>query len=465
MQSTFVPKKLSFNSVGSLFSKYVINLVPSARGAYGEIFHGIDNATQKKVAIKKILLGSSIYDSTYLLREIKILHMLKGNPYIVSLEYLATSGSEINFESVYLVFEYCDTNLSAVIHSGQELSERHLQFILYQILCGVNYIHSAYLIHRDIKPSNILINENCTVKICDFGISRATHMLRDMESSAASSSNQSFRNFTPYVVTRWYRSPELLVNCRAEAPTDIWGVGCILAELLFKKPLFPGNTSLSVFMLILDTLGDLEIHNDVEWIINESIRFQVKNYKCTLPTLETRISLLSESGRELLKSLLKFNPRSRISAERALHHPWFEGFFNQSNITEFSLTDKSVDEKSSLENYYDFELALDAAPRDAAPRPLTPSIDQLAREYIIMEIERYKSEPDSSTDSSSTLAIDSTVLANNALDSAVEETTAQTPTPAAATPSSTLGTLFYGSENSRPNVVDTNSSASESFNL
>lgn len=112
------------------------------------------------------------------------------------------------------------------------------QYFLYQLLRGLKYIHSAKVIHRDLKPSNLLLNANCDLKICDFGLARPT-------------SENEF--MTEYVVTRWYRAPELLLNSSDyTAAIDVWSVGCIFMELMNRKPLFPGKDHVHQMRLLTE---------------------------------------------------------------------------------------------------------------------------------------------------------------------------------------------------------------------
>lgn len=113
-----------------------------------------------------------------------------------------------------------------------------LQYFLYQILRGLKYIHSANVLHRDLKPSNLLLNANCDLKICDFGLARVTSETDFM---------------TEYVVTRWYRAPELLLNSSDyTAAIDVWSVGCIFMELMDRKPLFPGRDHVHQLRLLME---------------------------------------------------------------------------------------------------------------------------------------------------------------------------------------------------------------------
>jgi serine/threonine protein kinase len=116
-----------------------------------------------------------------------------------------------------------------------------LQYFLYQILRGLKFIHSANVIHRDLKPSNLLLNANCDLKICDFGLARPSSE-SDM--------------MTEYVVTRWYRAPELLLNSTDySAAIDVWSVGCIFMELINRQPIFPGRDHMHQMRLITEVIN------------------------------------------------------------------------------------------------------------------------------------------------------------------------------------------------------------------
>ena len=114
----------------------------------------------------------NLTNARHLLREIKLLRMLNSHINIVRFKGLLPPADLENFNDLCLVFEYIDTDLQKLIHSDQYFTNLHIQFFLYQILCGVNYIHSTNIIHRDLKPSNILVNANCTLKLCDLGLAR-----------------------------------------------------------------------------------------------------------------------------------------------------------------------------------------------------------------------------------------------------------------------------------------------------
>ena len=130
-----------------------------------------------------------------------------------------------------------DTDLTQIIKSEQPLTEEHYKFFLYQLLRGLKYIHSAQIVHRDLvlyffikKPRNLLVNSNCDLKICDFGLARP--LFHNIKANV----------LTEYVATRWYRAPELLLSAQHYTTSvDMWSVGCIFAEMLQRKPFLPGT--------------------------------------------------------------------------------------------------------------------------------------------------------------------------------------------------------------------------------
>ncbi|KAF5549532.1 mitogen-activated kinase [Fusarium mexicanum] len=199
-----------------------------------------------------------------------------------------------------------DTDLHKVIKS-QPLSDEHCQFLMYQSLCALKALHSLGIIHRDLKPSNILLNKDCDLKICDFGLSRST-----------TSSHQSRGFMTEYVVTRWYRAPELMwTPGRYTDAIDIWSLGCIFAEMLSGTPIFPGKHFLNQLSTIFDILGSPTAE------FCGSIRSpQARNYM-----------LSSSQAIDLLRKMLTLDPSKRITAEEALKHPYLGLYYDPADET------------------------------------------------------------------------------------------------------------------------------------
>ncbi|KAK6935972.1 Protein kinase domain [Dillenia turbinata] len=304
-------KYVRYNILGNLFevsSKYVPPIRPVGRGAYGIVCCAMNSETKEEVAIKRI--GKAFdnrIDAKRTLREIKLLcHMDHDN--IIKIKDIIRPPNKEKFEDVYIVYELMDTDMHQIIRSSQPLTNDHCQYFLYQLLRGLKYVHSANVLHRDLKPSNLLLNANCDLKICDFGLARTTSETDFM---------------TEYVVTRWYRAPELLLNCSEyTAAIDIWSVGCILMEIMLREPLFPGKDYVQQLGLIMQLLGSPE-DSDLGFLRSDNARKYVKQ----LPhfpkqSFKGKFPKMSPEAIDLAEKMLVFDPRKRITVEEALNHPF-----------------------------------------------------------------------------------------------------------------------------------------------
>ncbi|KAK9822621.1 hypothetical protein WJX74_011011 [Apatococcus lobatus] len=286
------------------------------KGASGVVISAKDTRTGEKVAIKK--LGNAFEHTAncrQTLREMKLLRHLQHDN-IVGLKDVMRPASQADFKDMYLVHDLMDTDLHQIIRTSQPLTDEHFQYFIYQVLRGLKFIHTAGVLHRDLKPSNLLLNASCDLKIADFGLARH------------SSGNQNF--MTEYVVTRWYRAPELLLaNETYSGAIDIWSVGCILAEVLQRTPLFPGADYLDQLKRIIKVLGS---PSDAELTFIQHPR--ARSYLNQLPAsnrvdFQTLYPSASPLAIDLLDQMLQFDPRRRISVEAALAHPYLAALHDQ----------------------------------------------------------------------------------------------------------------------------------------
>ncbi|CAM8889350.1 unnamed protein product [Rhodiola kirilowii] len=300
-----------YNILGDLFevsSKYVPPIQPVGRGAYGIVCCAKNYETGEEVAIKKI--GNAFdnrIDAKRTLREIKLLrHMDHDN--VIKIKDIIIPPEKENFNDVYIVYDLMDTDLHQIIHSNQPLTDDHCQYFLYQLLRGLKYVHSANVLHRDLKPSNLLLNANCDLKICDFGLARTTSETDFM---------------TEYVVTRWYRAPELLLNCSEyTGAIDIWSVGCIFVEIMLREPLFPGKDYVQQLGLITELLGSPE-DKDLGFLRSDNARKYIKKLShCPKQQFLKKFPNMPPLAADLAERMLVFDPCKRITVEEALNHPY-----------------------------------------------------------------------------------------------------------------------------------------------
>jgi len=290
-------------------------LTPVGSGAYGQVCSAVDTKMHVKVAIKKLArpFQSAVHAKrTY--RELRMLKHMNHENVIGLLDVFHPSTSLDDFQQIYLVTHLMGADLNNIVRT-QKLSDDHVQFLVYQILRGLKYIHSAGIIHRDLKPSNIAVNEDCELKILDFGLARPTE-----------------NEMTGYVATRWYRAPEIMLNWMHYNQTvDIWSVGCIMAELLTGRTLFPGTDHIHQLNLIMEILGTP--HEEfMQKISSESAR----SYIQSLPPLRKKdfkdvFKGANPLAIDLLEKMLELDADKRITAEEALAHKYLAQYADPSD--------------------------------------------------------------------------------------------------------------------------------------
>lgn len=299
-------------------SQYQIQEV-IGKGSYGVVAAAVDTRTGERVAIKKINdVFEHVSDATRILREIKLLRLLR-HPDIVEIKHIMLPPSRREFQDIYVVFELMESDLHQVIKANDDLTPEHHQFFLYQLLRALKYIHAANVFHRDLKPKNILANSDCKLKICDFGLARAS--FNDAPSAIF---------WTDYVATRWYRAPELCGSffSKYTPAIDIWSIGCIFAELLTGRPLFPGKNVVHQLDLITDLLGSPSSET-LSRIRNEKARRYLSCMRKKHPVPFTqKFRNADPMALRLLERLLAFDPKDRPTADEALADPYFAPLAN-----------------------------------------------------------------------------------------------------------------------------------------
>ncbi|KAJ7043504.1 kinase-like protein [Mycena alexandri] len=308
-------------------------------GAYGVVISAGDEITGETVAIK---LVSRVFDKIQLakraLREITLLRHFTGHANITGLIDAKMISPESN--EIYIFMEPMEADLHQIIKSGQTLTSEHVQYFVYQILRGMKFVHSASVIHRDLKPGNLLVNADCELKICDFGLSRGF---------------ENASHLTEYVATRWYRAPEIMLGFREyDTAIDVWSIGCILAELLSSQPLFKGKDYVDQLKKILDVLGSPE-ETVLQKIASEKARTYVRSLPISKKRPFTKILPTADiQAIELLSHMLTFDPDQRFTVTEALEHPWLSGYHEPEEEPECSEVFekwKAIEELKTLDEF------------------------------------------------------------------------------------------------------------------
>lgn len=323
-------KQKSHEKIGEaifvVLDRYV-DLQSIGSGAQGVVCSALDKKSNERVAIKK--LSKPFTNETYAKRAFRELRLMKmvNHKNIIGLLNLFTPASCIEeFNDVYIVMELMDADLRRVI--GVNLDHDRMSYLLYQLLCGIKHLHMSNIIHRDLKPSNIVVKEDCSLKILDFGLARAADSTFQM---------------TPYVVTRYYRAPEVIVGMKYTENVDMWSVGCIFAEIVRGDILFPGRDYIDQWNKVTQVLGTPS--SDFFKQLNTSVRMYCENHtkypvklmtelfpdKCfPMETADDRTRTLQ--ARDLLGKMLKIDPCNRFTVDGALRHPYVNIWWDKSEV-------------------------------------------------------------------------------------------------------------------------------------
>ncbi|XVF49674.1 hypothetical protein PTKIN_Ptkin04bG0031900 [Pterospermum kingtungense] len=300
----------------SVFEYEKLNKI--SEGTYGIVYKARDKKTGEIVALKKVKILDQRDSEEYgfpltSLREINILASF-DHPSIVKVKEVVVD----DHDNVYMVMEYMENDLKGLMGSMKRpFSTNDVKCLMKQLLEGVKYLHDNWVLHRDLKSSNLLLNNEGELKICDFGMARQY--------------GSPLKPYTAKVVTQWYRAPELLLGAKKySTAVDMWSVGCIMAELLAKEPLFKGTSEIDQLRKIFDTLGT---PSEKIWPGFSELPGAKATYSKQRDNLLRRkfpaasftgSPVLSDDGLDLLNSLLTYDPEKRITAADALKHNWFQ---------------------------------------------------------------------------------------------------------------------------------------------
>jgi len=311
------------------------------KGAYAVVFKAVDKKTKETVALKKIFDAfQNATDAQRTFREIMYLQALstpKQHPNIIRLRNFLKAEND---KDIYLVFDFMETDLHAVIRANI-LEPVHKQFIVYQSLKAMRFCHTCQLLHRDLKPSNLLLNEECVLKVADFGLART---VKDAEKASAENSV-----LTDYVATRWYRAPEIILGSTSYTKgVDMWALGCIVAEMFTGKPLLPGTSTIDQLDKILDVCGkpnDTAIKSMKSAYAAQMITTQcdkkprpdasdVHRKKELTRMMREAAPKVEDDVIDLVCGLLDIDPAKRFTVEGALAHKWMVPFAANADPTE-----------------------------------------------------------------------------------------------------------------------------------
>uniref|UniRef100_A0A8C7YAE5 mitogen-activated protein kinase n=1 Tax=Oryzias sinensis TaxID=183150 RepID=A0A8C7YAE5_9TELE len=262
-------------------------------GAYGTVCSAIDQDSKEKVAIKKLYRPfQSLIHAQRAYRELRLLRHIQHENVIHLLDVFTPDSTLEKFQTFYMVMPFVAQDLGHIMKK-KRLSSRIVTYLFYQLLRGLKYIHSAGIIHRDLKPGNLAVNENCELKILDFGLARHTES-----------------EMTGYVVTRWYRAPEVIFNWMHYTQTvDVWSAGCILAEMISGQVLFSGHDSILTIPIFV--VLSFQAQSYVQGLAPQ----KKKKFKEVFPSMEA-------NAVDLLEGMLLLDPEKRLTAKQGLSHPF-----------------------------------------------------------------------------------------------------------------------------------------------
>ncbi|KAF8313859.1 Pkinase-domain-containing protein [Clavulina sp. PMI_390] len=307
-RSMYVPQRNEYPTFTSCRSVYCYErLNHIEEGSYGVVFRAREKETGDIVAIKKLKLDEEKNGFPITsLREVMALMICKHENVVPIREIVV--GDTLT--QVFIVMDFIEHDLKSLLSIMRSpFLQSEIKTLLHQLLSATAHCHSNWVLHRDLKTSNLLMNNRGVMKVADFGLARKFgDPLGDM---------------TQLVVTLWYRAPELLLGETSySTAVDLWSVGCIFGELILNEPIFQAKGEMEMISMIFKLLGP---PTEEIWPGFSSLPL-VKTIVIpppSPPALRQRFRFITEAGLDLLSRLLTYDPEERISAEEALHHPYF----------------------------------------------------------------------------------------------------------------------------------------------
>ncbi|KAK7198537.1 protein kinase [Novymonas esmeraldas] len=299
-------------------------------GTFGSVAKAVSKKTGQLVAIKKMKQKFYTWEECVKLPEVDVVRRIHGHPNVVKLREVIRENNELFF-----VFEYMDGDLLGVIKKAKQqgatsgtrssaaplIAYSSVRDYMRQMLQALAYVHKRGYFHRDMKPENLLIRKEPggdeVLKLADFGLVKEIHARPP---------------FTDYVSTRWYRAPELLLQDRFYgAAVDVWAAGCIMAELITTRPLFPGTNEVDQLFKIMSVLG-----SPTEEVWPGGLRL-AKKIRYTFPAVagtglpQALPPHIPSSALDLMRQMLAYDPKVRLTAEQCLQHPFFNVGIDECN--------------------------------------------------------------------------------------------------------------------------------------
>jgi len=298
------------------YSKYAVKR-QLGEGTFSDVLLCKNLSTGQLVAVKKLKKNFQHASETVRLAELVVLKKLAPHPNVLSLiEHIY----DVREHKLFMVFNRMDKTLYDFIKSNRRnVPEIKVKQIIYQILKGVDHLHTNGVFHRDIKPENILVNERSRgpeVRLGDLGSVRGVH---------------SARPYTEYISTRWYRAPECMLTAgHYDCKMDVWACGCVYFETLMSKPLFPGVNEIDQLTKIHRVVG-----TPTRRVLSKMKTLRMDIRFTSYPTINIAeiLPFTSDAGRELLKRMLTYDPDVRPQVRRLLEHRYFNDLREEEKVT------------------------------------------------------------------------------------------------------------------------------------